>query len=607
MDASTVQPAEASPSQSPSRSSGRGGTSNLYLVTFLATLFLLLFVSCAIVLRSYFLRRRYQRHVAQALAQGIVLTPRAPGSRKKRFGTRPHMYESWIAPLHVSGVSGSQLEKPQGGRWRDMLPMTVQTVVVKRRAKDPNATSPLSSPIIGSDPNAPSPLALLPPADRNNVRFSEVPPEVQQQQPPLRNFFSKGLSFLSSSTPAVPPPAGNTSDPNPPPPSSTTAFRQSRFGLLEMPHPNTTPFPGQEPRSEDPQITNIIRERERERRESATWRAIVSPSPSLAHAFAPTPGGSTSDLHTHRRNISLPSPAPATAGHGGEVRRPRLTLPVPTTTLNVNANNDSANVVFSPTSPGPASALGGAGTKYRIRTEMLQISVLVAMPDVRMSTLYGDAGVVKRLRAAELGGWGYRGPKLESDDGKTKSDKDADGDDAEVLKQSRRKEKAKARKEDEDEDEIVEMPGDESSSSDGEDDEEEEEEEVEHVPLPELVLGVMRLNYKHNSSGQSSPTDRSPPTFIIPSNPPPPPPVPAPVPVPASVFDPPLVHEEQVLTRHGLALAVPTETHGPSTQTQTTSASSDGLGEGQSVHAGTLSAKPEAGAQTKATGLVQSS
>ncbi|KAJ2930889.1 hypothetical protein H1R20_g6200, partial [Candolleomyces eurysporus] len=598
MDVSTVQPAEATSSQSPPRSS-KPGTSNLYLVTFLATLFLLLFVSCAIVLRSYFLRRRYQRHVAQALAQGIVLTPRAPGSRKKRFGTRPHMYESWIAPLHVSGVSGSQVEKPQGGRWRDMLPLTVQTVVVKRRAKDPNATSPLSSPINGPDPSAPSPLVLFPPADRNNVRFSEAPPEVQQQ-PPLRSFLSKGLSFLSSSTSAVPPPASNTSDPDPP--SSTTAFRQSRFGPSEMPH-NTTPFPAQEPRPEDPQIANI-RERERERRESATWRAIVSPSPSLAHAFAPTPGGSTSDLHTHRRNISLPSPAPTTGN--GEVRRPRLTLPVPTTTLNVNANGDSANVVFSPTSPGPASALGGAGTKYRIRTEMLQISVLVAMPDVRMSTLYGDAGVVKRLRAAELGGWGYRGPKLESDDGKTKSDKGTDGDDAEVVKQSRRKEKAKARKEDEDEDEIVEVPGYESSSSDGEDDEEEEEEEEEHVPLPELVLGVMRLNYKHNSSGQSSPTDRSPPTFVIPSNPPPPPPVPTPVPVPAPVFDGPSIQEEQVLARHGLALAVPTETDGPSTQTQTTSASSDGLGEGQSTHAMTLSANPEAEAHAKSTGLVQS-
>lgn len=100
-------------------------------MTFLATLFLLLLVSCAIVLRSYILRRRYQRQIENALALGIVLTPRAPGSKRKRFGVRPHMYESWIAPLHVSGLSGTRVaigeevdetsEKRAGGRWCDML------------------------------------------------------------------------------------------------------------------------------------------------------------------------------------------------------------------------------------------------------------------------------------------------------------------------------------------------------------------------------------------------------------------------------------------------------------------------------------------------------
>ncbi|KAJ2919208.1 hypothetical protein MD484_g1213, partial [Candolleomyces efflorescens] len=505
MDASSVQPAEAEPTASQPPRSNRGPSSNLYLVTFLATLFLLLFVSCAIVLRSYFLRRRYQRQVAHALAQGIVLTPRAPGSRKKRFGSRPHMYESWIAPLHVSGVSGSQLlpqEKPQGGRWCDMLPLTVQTVVVKRRAKDPNAASPLSSPVVGNSPDpATSPLVLFPSADRTNVRFAETPTE-----PPPRNFLSRFLS------------------PNANPAPSSTPFQQSRFGLLEMPHPNTTTsLPGrqqQETRSED-----NVRERERERRESATWRAIVSPSPSLTHAFVGPPAE---------------DPALAAANGNGQVRRPRPTI---TTT----ALNDSPNVVVSPTSAGPASALGVSGTKYRIRTEMLQISVMVAMPDIRMSTLYGDAGVVKRLRAAELGGWGYRGPKLEyssdeeEEDGKKKTGKDVVGS---QERSSRRKEKEK----DEDEDEIVEVPGDESSSSDEDDDEEEEEEEEEeeHVPLPELVLGVLRLNYKHNSlSALSTPVERSPPTFVIPSNPPPPPPVPAPIPVPAPVFDmPPPIHRE---------------------------------------------------------------
>lgn len=66
-------------------------------VTFLATLFLLLFVSCAIVLRSYVLRRRFQRRLDEAMAAGILLAPRAQGSRKRRFGTKPKFFDAWIA------------------------------------------------------------------------------------------------------------------------------------------------------------------------------------------------------------------------------------------------------------------------------------------------------------------------------------------------------------------------------------------------------------------------------------------------------------------------------------------------------------------------------
>lgn len=65
-------------------------------VTFLATLFLLLFVSCAIILRSYVLRRRYQRRLEEAVAAGLVLTPRAPSSRQARFGVKPKMFEFWF-------------------------------------------------------------------------------------------------------------------------------------------------------------------------------------------------------------------------------------------------------------------------------------------------------------------------------------------------------------------------------------------------------------------------------------------------------------------------------------------------------------------------------
>ena len=78
-----------------------------FSVTFLATLFLLLFISCAIILRSYILRRRYQRNVHSALGAGMLLTPRSPGSRHTRFGHMPKLFDSWL-------VNGD------GGKWQDM-------------------------------------------------------------------------------------------------------------------------------------------------------------------------------------------------------------------------------------------------------------------------------------------------------------------------------------------------------------------------------------------------------------------------------------------------------------------------------------------------------
>lgn len=66
-------------------------------ITFLATLFLLLFISCTIVLRSFIIRRRFQRQIDEALAAGIILAPRAQGSRKRRYGHKPKFHTSWVA------------------------------------------------------------------------------------------------------------------------------------------------------------------------------------------------------------------------------------------------------------------------------------------------------------------------------------------------------------------------------------------------------------------------------------------------------------------------------------------------------------------------------
>ncbi|PPQ91682.1 hypothetical protein CVT25_012895 [Psilocybe cyanescens] len=126
MSSSTAEPPPtSSPSPSPTDHSDRGGSgtsSNLYLVTFLATLFLLLFVSCAIVMRSYILRRRFQREQDDHLAAGRFLAPRTQGSKRKRFGAKPKLFDTWLAD---GGVT-----------WDHIKPLSAQPVFVKRKYRD---------------------------------------------------------------------------------------------------------------------------------------------------------------------------------------------------------------------------------------------------------------------------------------------------------------------------------------------------------------------------------------------------------------------------------------------------------------------------------------
>jgi hypothetical protein len=70
-------------------------------LTFLATLFVLLFVSCAIVLRSFFIRRRYRRQLEQQIALGL-LPPDALHPRTD-FGEKPLLWDVYV---------GAEDEKP---------------------------------------------------------------------------------------------------------------------------------------------------------------------------------------------------------------------------------------------------------------------------------------------------------------------------------------------------------------------------------------------------------------------------------------------------------------------------------------------------------------
>jgi hypothetical protein len=67
--------------------------------TFLATLFLLLFVSSAIILRSFILRRRFRRRIEEAILAGVIPPPHtARVSRRRAIGEKPKLWEARVYP-----------------------------------------------------------------------------------------------------------------------------------------------------------------------------------------------------------------------------------------------------------------------------------------------------------------------------------------------------------------------------------------------------------------------------------------------------------------------------------------------------------------------------
>ena len=67
-------------------------------LTFLATLFVLLFVSCAIVLRSFVLRRRFRQQLEEQIAAGILPPEALWNYRKRDFGEKPKLYDVGVFP-----------------------------------------------------------------------------------------------------------------------------------------------------------------------------------------------------------------------------------------------------------------------------------------------------------------------------------------------------------------------------------------------------------------------------------------------------------------------------------------------------------------------------
>ncbi|KAH6912918.1 hypothetical protein BKA70DRAFT_780040 [Coprinopsis sp. MPI-PUGE-AT-0042] len=468
--ATVAETAAPSPSQRPERG---GNNTNLYLVTFVATLFLLLFVSCGIVLRSYILRRRYQRQINFALANGAVITPRTPGSRRKRLGVRPRLYETWIAPLYgdtdgtlkdvpsspdVSEKLMPEMEdnpKSSGlpqGRWCDMLPLTVQTVVVKRRIREfgipppPPTTSAIG---VGSNPPDSPPAALPPPSLANPTatrpNLSIVTPPSNQ---PTSSWSTSTLRSLQSQVQFAEQPRGD-GVPLPSVPENPVP-RSNRNSILAILTPGTAtpetptipPPPLRERRSSTGSVLAT-----RERRESSTWRTIVSPNPSLPVPPLPTAVSAEDEDWANDENEGPRSDARSGFGRWNPFASRR------------NATNEPFEMTGTSATGKKCSR---STSKNRVRTEMLQISVLVEMPSVKTSRLYGaeaKSPVVPNGLEGGSGGIAHLLPRSNPDLA----------------------------------DVVEEALSDDESDSDSEDGDQEPE------PLPDLVLGITRLPFYPNA------------------------------------------------------------------------------------------------------------
>ncbi|OSD07233.1 hypothetical protein PYCCODRAFT_1463529 [Trametes coccinea BRFM310] len=125
----------AAASTSPAAGEPGPPSSSLYLFTFLATLFLLLAISSAIIMRGIFLRRRFRRRLEEAIAAGVLLSPTddgpgGSGRSPRRKLRRPVLYDVSVLPPFFSTSS------PQDGRWEETMPVSA-SVTAEKPGLDP--------------------------------------------------------------------------------------------------------------------------------------------------------------------------------------------------------------------------------------------------------------------------------------------------------------------------------------------------------------------------------------------------------------------------------------------------------------------------------------
>ncbi|CAK5267721.1 unnamed protein product [Mycena citricolor] len=165
-------PGDGSPSNG---GSGIQVSAKLYLYTFLATLILLLAVSAAIVARSLVLRRRHQRFVDEAIANGTLLPP--AGRVRIDLKKKPRLHDAWLSPPIPSTlkarVSGS-LAAGESLDWEEIRPFAASYIPPASSNSLPRAT-PAGLLRANSNFNAATSTGTTP----NSAALGHFPPDLE--------------------------------------------------------------------------------------------------------------------------------------------------------------------------------------------------------------------------------------------------------------------------------------------------------------------------------------------------------------------------------------------------------------------------------------------
>ncbi|KAF9781578.1 hypothetical protein BJ322DRAFT_1212958 [Thelephora terrestris] len=125
-------PPESTPPNGPP--DGQPKSTSLYLFTFLSTLFLLLVVSTAIVLRSFLLRRRYQMQLQEQFDEIFRPPGDTPGaSRKRNFGAKPKLWDTWIRL--------DDLQNSPTGELADIKPLSIRYLPQETKPRNLSSTT----------------------------------------------------------------------------------------------------------------------------------------------------------------------------------------------------------------------------------------------------------------------------------------------------------------------------------------------------------------------------------------------------------------------------------------------------------------------------------